>query len=128
MKKAIIYLGLALLAITNVTLASEATAVSQFGLVKEYKNSTPLAVAIMKGDIETVKKFIEYGADINEKSNGMTPLMFAARYNRADIARLLLEKGASLKVTDEKGLTALKHAQISKASETEAVIKDALNA
>ncbi len=128
MKKAIIYLGLAFLAFTNVSMASQATAVSKFGLVKEYGNNTPLAVAIMKGDTETVKKFIEYGADINEASNGMTPLMVAARYNRVDIIRLLLDKGANLKATNDKGLTALKYAQISKATEAEAVIKQALDA
>jgi uncharacterized protein len=128
MKKAIIYLGLALLAFTNVTVASQATAVSKFGLVKEYGNNTPLAVAIMKGDIDTVKKFIEYGADVNEKSNDMTPLMVAARYNRVEIIKLLLEKGANLKTSNEKGLTALKYAQISKASDAEAAIKEALDA
>lgn len=129
MKKAIIYLGLALLAFTNVTVASEATVVSKFGLVKkDYGNNTPLAIAIMKGDTETVKKFIEYGANVNEKSNDMTPLMIAARYNRVDIIKLLLENGASLKTVNEKGLTALKYAQISNASDAEAAIKEALNA
>ncbi|KOS04939.1 ankyrin [Flavobacterium akiainvivens] len=128
MKKAIIYLGLALLAFSNVTMASaNTTAVPEFGLVKEYGNNTPLAIAIMKGDTETVKKFIEYGADVNEKSNGMTPLMVAARYNRVDIIKLLLDKGANLKAADEKGLTALKHAQISKASDAEELIKQALD-
>jgi ankyrin repeat protein len=106
MKKTIIYLGLALLAFSNVTMASQASPVSKFGLVREYRNNTPLAIAIQKGDVETVKKFIEYGTDVNEKSNGMTPLMIAARYNRADIIRLLLEKGANVKASDEKGLTA----------------------
>lgn len=127
MKKAIIYLGLALLAFTNITVASEGTSVSKFGLVKEYRNSTPLGTAIIKGDTETVKKFVEYGADVNEKSNGMTPLMLAARYNRVDIIKFLLSKGANLKTTNEKGLTALKYAQISNAPEAEAVIKEALN-
>lgn len=128
MKKTIIYLSLALLAFSNVTVASQATAVSQFGLVKEYGNNTPLAIAIMKGDTETVKKFVEYGADVNERSSGMTPLMVAARYNRVDIIKFLLEKGANLKSTDEKGLTALKYAQMSKAEEAEAYIKEALDA
>lgn len=129
MKKTIIYFSLALLAFTNVTLASQASAgVSKFELVTEYGNNTPLAVAIMKGDTDTVKKFIEYGADVDEKSNGMTPLMVAARYNRVDIIALLLEKGANVKTVNEKGLTALKYAQASKAAEAEALIKKALDA
>jgi len=129
MKKTIIYLGLALLAFSNVTMASQATtAVSKFELVREYRNNTPLAVAIQKGDVETVKKFIEYGADVNERSNGMTPLMVAARYNRVDIIKLLLEKGANIKTADERGLTALKYAQMSKAAEAEVAIKKALEA
>jgi len=128
MKKTIIYLGLALLAISNVAMASTATTVSQFELVKEYRNNTPLAIAILKGDVETVKKFIEYGADVNEKSNGLTPLMVAARYNRVDIIKILLAKGANLKTVDENGYTALKYAQFSKAAEAELLIKQELNA
>lgn len=128
MKKAIIYLSFALVALFSNTAVANASTVSKFGLVTEYKNATPLAVAIVKGDIETVKKFIEYGADVNEKSNGLSPLMIAARYNQVDILNLLLEKGAKLKDTDEKGLTALKYAQMSKADGAVAVLKKALEA
>jgi len=52
--------------------------------------------AIAKGDIETVKKLINLGEDVNRKSNGMTPLMYAARYNRVEILELLISKGANL--------------------------------
>jgi len=128
MKKAIIYLGIALLAFSNVTMASGTVNVSKFGLVKEYRKTTPLAVAIQKGDVETVKKFLEYGTDVNEKSNGMTPLMVAARYNQVEIIKLLLSKGANAKMQDDRGFTALKHAQVSKAGEAEELIKKALNA
>jgi len=91
--------------------------VSKFGLVTKYLNATPLAAAIAKGDIEAVKKFIEYGADVNEKSNGMTPLMIAARYNQVAIIKLLLEKGADAKTVNDNGLTALKYAKMSNAQE-----------
>ena len=118
MKKAIIYLSLALVVFSNVAMAAEVPVFSKFGLVKkEYRNATPLAVAIVKGDLESVKKFIEYGADINEKSNGMTPLMIAARYNQVEIIKVLLEKGANAKLIDEKGFSALRYAELSNAKQ-----------
>lgn len=128
MKKTIIYVSFALVALFSNSAVANASTVSKFGLVTEYKNATPLAVAIVKGDIETVKKFIEYGADINEKSNGLTPLMLAARYNQVAIIGLLLEKGAQIKATDDKGNTALKYAQLSNATDAVTVLKKALEA
>ena len=128
MKKTIIYLSLALVAFSNATFANNVESTQSFEFVREYNNMTPLGVAICKGDLETVKKFIEYGVDVNEKSNGMTPLMLAARYNQADVIKLLLEKGANLRIEDEKGFTAIKYAQLSNAKEALAVLKEAKNA
>lgn len=128
MKKSIIYLSLALVAFGNVAIASATETSAPVSIVKTYRGTTPLANAICKGDIETVKKFLDYGADINEKSNGMTPLMLAARYNQIDILKLLIEKGANLKLTDEKGLTALKYAERSNASQAVEALKAAMNA
>lgn len=127
MKKTIIYLSLALVVFSNVAVANAST-VSNFGLVKEFVSPTPLAAAIAKGDVETVKKFIEYGADVNEKSNGMTPLMIAARYNQVEIVKLLLSKGANLKLTDDKGLSALRYAELSNATEAAETLRLAKNA
>jgi len=124
MKKSIAILGLALVAFTNGTFASNPTS-SVVKMETTTFNGTPLCVAIMKGDSETVKKFIEYGADVNETSNGMTPLMIAARYNRVDIITLLISKGASVDVKDEKGFTALKYAELSKATEAITALKNA---
>lgn len=128
MKKSIIYLGLALILFSNAATASANGSVSNFGLVAKYENATPLAVAIAKGDVEAVKKFIEYGADVNEKSNDMTPLMIAARYNQVEIINLLLKNGANVKATNVKGHSALKYAELSNAGEAVAVLKQALNA
>lgn len=127
MKKTIIYSGLALvLAFSNVTMANNVGATSKFELVREFKATTPLGIAISKGDVATVKKFLEYGASVHEKCNGMTPLMIAARYNQSEIIALLLEKGANLKDKDEKGFTALKHAEASNAKEAAEVLKKAM--
>ena len=124
MKKTIIILGLALVAFTNVAGASTVSTVTTSTEIVNYDNS-PLCAAIMKGDLATVKKFIEYGANVNEEANGMTPLMFAARYNKVEILKYLLEKGADKKVKDENGLTALKYAENSKALEAIDYLKQA---
>jgi len=116
MKKSIIYLGLALTIFSNVAMASPVSASSTAPIRNEYSNATPLAVAIAKGDVTSVKAFISYGADINEKSNDMTPLMLAARYNQVAIINLLLQNGASVKVTNSKSFNALKYAKLSNAA------------
>ncbi len=113
-----------LVAFTNGTFATTVTS-SPVKMETTILNGTPLCVAIMKGDTETVKKFIEYGADVNELSNGLTPLMMAARFNKAEIITLLLSKGARIDTKDERGLTALKYAELSKANEAIAVLKNA---
>lgn len=127
MKKSIIYFGLALVAFSNVAMASTTATptTAKTSIVKTFRGATPLANAIVKGDIDTVKKFLDYGADVNEKSNGMTPLMLAARYNQVDIIKLLIEKGANLRQTDDKGLTAVKHAERSNAAQALEVLKAA---
>lgn len=83
-------------------------------------------MAIVKGDIETVKKLIELGEDVNVRSNGLSPAMYAARYNKVDILKLLIEHEANLKVKCPKGYTALKYAQLSNATEAAEVLKKAM--
>lgn len=82
--------------------------------------------AIMKGDIATVKKLIELGEDVNRKSLGMTPVIFAAKYNKAEILQLLIDNGANVKTKCDKGRTAKKHAELSNAKDALAVIEEAL--
>jgi ankyrin repeat protein len=118
MKKSLVCLGLALLTIGNVAASNVSTATA----VENVITITPLCTAISKGDVATVKKFVEYGADVNEKSNGMTPLMMAARYNNLEIIRLLMDHGADVKAQNENGFTALKLAQLSNAHEAAAYL------
>ena len=82
---------------------------------------------ITTGNIEAVKSMIAAGTDINRKSVGMTPLMYAARYNRVEIVNLLIAKGANLKTKSNRGFTALEYAEMSKANDTYKIISDALN-
>jgi ankyrin repeat protein len=123
MKKSIVYLGAFLFAFSSSSFASNEISSNTLSITTPYSDITPLCVAISKGEVEIVKKFIEYGADINEKSNGMTPLMVAARFNNVEIIQLLISKGANTRQKDEKGFTALKYAELSNANEAIAALK-----
>jgi len=80
--------------------------------------------AIMQGDIDTVKRLIDLGEDVNEKSLGMTPAIFAARYNRAEILKVLITHGADLTRKCNKGWTVGKYAKLSNAKEVLSVLKE----
>ncbi|MDO6519226.1 Ankyrin repeat-containing protein [Zobellia uliginosa] len=82
--------------------------------------------AIMQGDFDTVKKLIELGEDVNQKSLGMTPAIFAARYNRAEILELLIANGANLKIKSDKGYSVKKYAELSNAVDALRVIDSAM--
>ncbi len=81
---------------------------------------------IQDGDIDGVKNLINTGTDINRKSVGLTPLMYAARQNKTEIVKLLIFRGAKLKIKSSHGYTALDYAKISKATESYDLIKAAL--
>ncbi len=123
MKKTIFILGMALVAFTNVATASTVTETKVY-TVNAY-GATPLCTAISKGDVATIKKFIEYGADINERTNNLTPLMYAIRYNNLEIVKLLVEKGADLTAVDQNGNTVLKIAEMFKNNDVIETLKTA---
>ncbi|MET3026443.1 ankyrin repeat domain-containing protein [Flavobacterium sp. UW10123] len=124
MKKSVIYLGLALVTFGNVAMASNGVSTVKKSVELKSYVGTPLNVAISKGDLETVKKFIEYGADVNQLSEDFTPLMTAALYNKHEIIKVLLANGAKPNTKNEKGYTALKYAQGSNATEAIELLKD----
>ncbi len=84
---------------------------------------SPFCKAIMQGDIDTVRKLINLGENVNKKSLGMTPAIFAARYNKVEILKLLVEKGANLKMKSDKGITVMKQAKLSNAKEVITYLK-----
>ncbi|TPN83049.1 ankyrin repeat domain-containing protein [Aquimarina algicola] len=99
--------------------------------IKNYKvkttevvNISPFCISIAKGDYDMVKKLIELGTEVNEPSKGMTPLMYAARYNRTEIIKLLLANGAKVNTKDSKGFNAIKYAQLSNAKDAEELLLD----
>lgn len=122
MKKTIIYFGLACMAIGTVSFAKEATTQKTTIELSEF-NNTPLCNAILKGDLQSVIKFVEYGADVNQMSNGFTPLMLAARYNKVEILKVLVANGAKTEVKDTYGKTAMQYATLSNATEAVAYLK-----
>lgn len=127
MKKTIIFTSIALcLSVVTVNAKTVSQSVNSFSTESVYKVN-PFCVSIAKGDYETVKKLIELGEDVNKKSNGMTPVMYAAKFNRTDILNLLISKGAKLNEISKEGYTALKYAQLSYAQESIEIIKKALS-
>lgn len=80
--------------------------------------------AVMQGDVETVKKLIDLGEDVNEKSLGMAPVHFAARYNKTDVLKILIKNGADLSQRCDKGWTVEKYAKISNAKDVLAILKN----
>ena len=124
MKKTIIYLGITLMAFSSLSFASNTNFIGNQKTLNIFNVSpAPLVVAISKGEIETVKKFIENGTKVNKKLNGLTPLMYAARYNKVEIIKYLLLKGADRNIEDSQGFTALNYAELSNAYEAIAVFK-----
>lgn len=62
-----------------------------------FRDDTPLHLAVEEGNLETVKHLIEKGAGINAVNRyGYTPLRIAAYKGSTDIAVYLVEKGANV--------------------------------
>lgn len=69
---------------------------------------TPLMAAARRGDADSMKLFLDKGADVNVKAaDGKTALMAAAVSGNAPAVKLLLENGADANVAEHEGLTAL---------------------
>lgn len=124
MKKTVLITAIALgLSITTLNARTnvEGSILSEF--VKPIPTVSPFCASIAKGDFETVKKLIELGTDVNQKSNGLTPAMYAARYNRVDILKLLVDNGAKLNLKSDKGFSAKKYAKLSNAKDALAYLE-----
>ena len=113
-----------LLAVTTVsaanTIENENSVVNSTIVEKEKLNS--FCKAIIQGDIQTVKKLIALGEDVNKKSLGLTPAIFAARYNKAEILKVLILNGADLKIRSDRGYSITKYAESANAVDALAVI------
>lgn len=127
MKKTIIISAIALcFSIVTVSATSLNPSIKNYNVEAFFKVNS-FCVSIAKGDFETVQKLISRGADINQKSNGMTPVMYAAKFNRVEILKLLITQGANLKVKSDKKMTAAKYAELHGADEALIIIEDAIS-
>ena len=89
------------------------------------KDVAPISIAVAKSDLNTVKKVLEFGADIEVKTevNGMTPLMYAARYNNVEMIKLLIANGADVSATSKMGFTAKQYAELAGAEDAAAILE-----
>lgn len=92
----------------------------------DFARLSPLCDAILRGDKEKVYALLATGADVNQKSLGKTPLIFAARYNRVEIAKVLLKHGADPKILCDGGFDVIHHARLSGAKEAQALFAKVL--
>lgn len=127
MKKTIIISAIALcFSIVNVNAKTTTENLSTSNYEYFFKVNS-FCVSIAKGDLETVQKLIVRGADVNEKSNGMTPAMYAAKFNRTEILKLLIFHGADLKAKCDKKKTALDYAELHGAKDIVTILKEELS-
>jgi len=123
MKKTVIVLGTALALFANFATASNLKLENKNQIEIPFDLSSPLHLAVCNGDVETVKKSIEYGADVNKIVRNMTPLMLAARYNHVEIVKILLASGAKPSIENAHGLRALDYARYAKSNESAEILK-----
>ena len=128
MKKVILTLAMVALTIGSTVMAAENTnriaSTTTSELIKKADISS-FCKAVIKGDVQTVKRLIDLGEDVNQKSMGMTPAMFAARYNKVDILEVLISNGADLDMKSNQGYTAKRYAELSNATEALELIETA---
>lgn len=87
-------------------------------------NYTPLIIAIIANDLETVKFLIDNGADSSQPGYAaVTPLMWAAQFSPS-IFKLLIEQHASCLDKDYKGHTIIDYAHQAKNADVEAFLKE----
>ncbi|XP_026754364.2 fibronectin type 3 and ankyrin repeat domains 1 protein [Galleria mellonella] len=75
------------------------------GIVNATNGLTPLATAVRKGDINTVRFLISVGAELDQRIGaGQTPLHIAVLSSHIPMVELLLEKGADTQARDNNGM------------------------
>ncbi len=71
-----------------------------------------LLQAARDGDLAAVTMLVEQGVSVDaENQNGLTPLMFAARFRHAPVVAYLIEQGADVNRKAKNGLTAMRIAR-----------------
>ena len=95
---------LAALACVSLSTAAPALAAD----MADGSDSTPLLMAVTKGDLALVNKLLKSGANPNVKNKlSTTPLLEAAFQSHGEIVKALIEAGADPNVAGPDGQTAL---------------------
>tara|TARA_R110002050_G_scaffold42824_2_gene102943 strand:+ start:1604 stop:2071 length:468 start_codon:yes stop_codon:yes gene_type:complete len=129
MKKSILTLSIVAITMGSNLMANEITQLSSVlhnDLIINVDISS-FCKAVIQGDVSTVKRLIDLGEDVNQKSLGMTPAMYAARYNKVEVLSLLIKKGADLTIKSNQGFTVKQYAELSNAEEAMVVIDTAIS-
>ncbi len=122
MKKTIIAFGILVSLLATTVSASKRSALVKDKDLKKTKttnkNLKPLSIAVVKGNYEMTQNFLKFGSDVNQQSGtmGMTPLMYAATYNKVHLMKLLVANGANVDIKSKIGATILDYARISGAT------------
>ncbi len=87
--------------------ALAASSVLLFSGCATYRGTPPLQAAVDKGDAAAVGQLLEAGTSPSGRAGGWTALHRAAYGGQAEIARVLLDAGASTKAKDNQGFTPL---------------------
>ncbi len=124
MKKSVTVLALVLgFSIANATSINFESNFDAPKIMSYAETVSPLCKAAAIGDIDRVKLLINNGVDVNAKSNGMLPIHYAAKFNRVEVIKVLINAGSKVHSQCDKGLTALKHAKKTNATEAEQFLK-----
>ena len=77
--------------------------------IKPAAPQTGLHIAVIKNDLETIRKHIAAGSnlDVMEPSGGASPLITAATFGNYDAVDLLIKNGADINFRNKEGSTAL---------------------
>lgn len=91
-----------------------------------YNLAAELNAAAATGDIQTAKRVLNEGSDVNYKRSDQTALHFAVSFKRAEMVKFLLERGADPNITNGDGLNSLQLAQKSGNAEIVQLISQAM--
>ena len=94
-------------------------------------NGEILLLAMERQRFDFAKQFIETGVDVNYSyplsssySDGMTPLLYASRWNNLDLVNLLIERGADINAVARDGSTALSIARRNGNSQIQNILQE----
>ena len=95
---------------------------SEIQLTKDLTD-TIINFAIYENKKKVVTWLISKGAKFNYNDTDSSLFLMACRDFDFEIVKLLLDNGAKIGLKDDKGFTAMKHAELSRATETIEILK-----